>query len=295
MNSNPATSIREWFDQQVAQIPAHRTIEIDGRHIHVRTWDSPREAHIVLVHGGAANGAWWDPIAPSLRHLGHVHALDLGGQGLSDWATDYSLDSWGHEVAEFVNDVAVADTPVVLIGHSRGGFVSLIASARTSVPPRGLILIESAFNVDPPPAKDVSHSPRAPRSPLTRAELVSRFRPLPHDIPSLDFVLQHVAEQAVVERDGRWQWQLDKSFLGRVPAMRLEEAKSTDVPLVQIRGNHGLLDAHTAESARQVIQPDSPIEIIEQAGHHILLQKPRELAQRLAAHTAAFLSIDDGR
>lgn len=292
MHQNTTTSSREWFDQQVAQVPTHWDVTIDGRSLHIRTWDSNEAAHIVLVHGGAANGAWWDPIAPSLRHLGQVHAIDLSGQGLSDWTTDYSLDSWGHEVAEFVGEVATPETPVVLIGHSRGGFVALIASGMTSAPVDGLILIESAFNVDPPPAKVAPPRPPTPRPPLSREELVSRFRPFPHDIPSLDFVLQHVAEQAVVERDGRWQWQLDKSFLGRVRAMRLDEAKPTEVPFLQIRGDQGLLDSKTAEAARQIIQPSSPIEVIDEAGHHILLQKPRELAERLVAHTAGFLGAD---
>jgi len=266
------TTTPAWFREQIALAPTHHQVTVDGRSIRYRSWGSPRQAQIVLVHGGAANGAWWDHIAPSLLRFGQVHAIDLSGQGQSDWASEYTLEGWAREVTALTNQVGQRGEPTFLIGHSRGGFV----------------LIESAFDVDPPaqPARQASRSQRGALP--TREEMVARFRPHPRDVPALDYLLKHIAEQSVVESSGRWQWQFDRGFLGRVKAMRTEEIRSTSVNVLQIRGSHGLLSATTA-----ALRTDSQIVVVEGAGHHIMLQKPRELATLLCETIASWMLPDD--
>jgi pimeloyl-ACP methyl ester carboxylesterase len=287
------TTTPAWFREQIALAPTHHQVTVDGRSIRYRSWGSPRQAQIVLVHGGAANGAWWDHIAPSLLRFGQVHAIDLSGQGQSDWASEYTLEGWAREVTALTNQVGQRGEPTFLIGHSRGGFVALLANAETTASVGGLVLIESAFDVDPPaqPARQASRSQRGALP--TREEMVARFRPHPRDVPALDYLLKHIAEQSVVESSGRWQWQFDRGFLGRVKAMRTEEIRSTSVNVLQIRGSHGLLSATTAEAARAALRTDSQIVVVEGAGHHIMLQKPRELATLLCETIASWMLPDD--
>jgi pimeloyl-ACP methyl ester carboxylesterase len=76
----------------------------------------------VLVHG-AWMGAWvWDDVAATLRARGEtVVALDLPAHGASTAAlSDATLDNY---VAAVAAEVDAAAGPVVLVGHSMGGFV----------------------------------------------------------------------------------------------------------------------------------------------------------------------------
>jgi hypothetical protein len=51
------TTTRAWFREQIAVVPSHHDVVLNGTSIHYRSWGSG-EAQIVLVHGGAANSAW---------------------------------------------------------------------------------------------------------------------------------------------------------------------------------------------------------------------------------------------
>jgi pimeloyl-ACP methyl ester carboxylesterase len=79
-------------------------------------------ANFVLIHGAWHGGWCWEYVTPLLQAAGHrVFAPDLPGMG-SDTTprTTITLDSWARWLAEYVRRI---DEPVVLVGHSRGGFV----------------------------------------------------------------------------------------------------------------------------------------------------------------------------
>lgn len=108
-------------------------------------------AHVLLVHG-AWHGAWcWEEkLAPWLRAQGHrVQALDLPGHGRSGPARlpAIPIRAYVDKVAECVSASRV---PVIVAGHSMGGFVVQKLMERrparlagvalfASVPPSGVI------------------------------------------------------------------------------------------------------------------------------------------------------------
>ena len=79
-------------------------------------------ATFVLVHGAWHGGWCWEKLTPLLEQAGHtVVAKDLPGMGQD--RTPFSNDvlaQWADAVAA---DVAAATSPVILVGHSRGGLV----------------------------------------------------------------------------------------------------------------------------------------------------------------------------
>jgi len=79
-------------------------------------------ATFVLVHG-AWHGAWcWEKLTPLLEQAGHtVVAKDLPGVGQD--RTPFSNDVLAQWVDAVAADVAAATSPVILVGHSRGGLV----------------------------------------------------------------------------------------------------------------------------------------------------------------------------
>jgi pimeloyl-ACP methyl ester carboxylesterase len=90
-------------------------------------------ATFILIHGAWHGGWCWERLTPLLTAAGHqVLAPDLPGMGADtrELGSD-PLCEW----ADFVADLASeAETPVILVGHSRGGLV--ISEAAERVPER---------------------------------------------------------------------------------------------------------------------------------------------------------------
>jgi pimeloyl-ACP methyl ester carboxylesterase len=111
---------------------------------------------LVLVHGLGGSHLNWDLVAPRLAANGHVLALDLPGFGLS--APSRRAASVGRNVAVLEAFVRTRTRPpVVLIGNSMGGLVSILLAARAPELVRGLVLLSPAL---PAPSR-VLRSPAA--------------------------------------------------------------------------------------------------------------------------------------
>ena len=94
---------------------------------------------VLLIHGFGANTNHWRFNQPVLAELAPTYAIDLLGFGRSDQprarlkqeapdhtAVHYDFDLWGQQVADFCREVI--NKPVVLVGNSIGGVVSLRAA-----------------------------------------------------------------------------------------------------------------------------------------------------------------------
>ena len=95
---------------------------------------------IVMVHGAFCGGWVFEAFAAPFMAAGHrVIAPDLPGHGAHERAgaaAGLSMRDYASEVAGLV---ATLEAPPVLIGHSLGGLVALLAAAQT--PAAGLILL----------------------------------------------------------------------------------------------------------------------------------------------------------
>jgi pimeloyl-ACP methyl ester carboxylesterase len=117
--------------------------------LHYVDWGNESAPTAVLVHGGRDHARNWDWVARDLRHEWHVIAPDLRGHGDSAWAIGGM-----YAVADFVLDLAnlidgLGPEPVVLIGHSLGGAISLMYTGVYPERVRRLVAIEG---LGPPPA-----------------------------------------------------------------------------------------------------------------------------------------------
>jgi pimeloyl-ACP methyl ester carboxylesterase len=120
-----------------------RTIDLDGPVHYVDFGGNEAGPTIVLVHGLGGSHLNWDLFAPLLTPHARVLALDLPGFGLSEP---------GHRLATVHNNVAVLDrfirevagAPVVLVGNSMGGMISILQSSREPDTVRGLVLLDPA-------------------------------------------------------------------------------------------------------------------------------------------------------
>jgi len=80
------------------------------------------DAPLLLVHGTAGSVSWWEPVLHALAEHHHVIRVDLPGHGQSAPAPSYGVAAQAGRVAAVLRNVG-AD-PVVVVGHSSGGYVA---------------------------------------------------------------------------------------------------------------------------------------------------------------------------
>ncbi|MHA3838243.1 alpha/beta fold hydrolase [Terrabacter sp. AAH1] len=100
-------------------------------------------AHLVLVHGSRLSSAQWAPQLPLLRgHVG-LTLVDLPGHGAR---TDeiFTMHRCVEVIGEAVDSAAAHGDPVVLVGHSLGGFAAMAYAAARPDTLAGLVLAGSS-------------------------------------------------------------------------------------------------------------------------------------------------------
>ena len=101
---------------------------------------------VMLIHGLASSYRVWDRVVPLIESLAHVYAAELDPSG--------SIERDADAVS------ALIDTPMLLVGHSRGGLVATAIAERQPELVRRQILICPSWSV-------VSRT--AARGPIERA------------------------------------------------------------------------------------------------------------------------------
>lgn len=118
----------------------------DGVPIHYETQGSGEPA-LVLVHGWAIDGRYWDQQVPVFAQAHRVVTLDLAGHGRSGRGRkDWTVAAFAQDVRAVVE--ALALKKVVLVGHSMSG--NVILEVAKAIPDRvvGLIPIDTLLDVD---------------------------------------------------------------------------------------------------------------------------------------------------
>ena len=108
--------------------------------------DSPDGTPIVFVHGLGGSHLNWCLIGPKLADGRRAVALDLHGFGLTPGSRATATVQRNTRLLDrFVREVT--GTPVILVGNSMGGLVSLLHTASAPDTVEGLVLIDPALPV----------------------------------------------------------------------------------------------------------------------------------------------------
>jgi pimeloyl-ACP methyl ester carboxylesterase len=120
-----------------------RTVDLGGP-VHYVDFGGPDDGPtVVLVHGLGGSHLNWDLLAPLLRPHARLLALDLPGFGRSEPGDRRTTVHDNVMVLDrFLTEVA--GTPVVLVGNSMGGMISILETARSPEKVSGLVLIDAA-------------------------------------------------------------------------------------------------------------------------------------------------------
>jgi pimeloyl-ACP methyl ester carboxylesterase len=123
--------------------PPSRFVDLDGP-VHYVEWGGPAGRTFVLVHGLGGSLLSWLAVAPGLARHGRVLALDLPGFGRTERNGRRSrVSDLRATVSSFVDEVVGG--PVVLVGNSMGGGISMLEAALEPEAVQALVLSNSVF------------------------------------------------------------------------------------------------------------------------------------------------------
>jgi pimeloyl-ACP methyl ester carboxylesterase len=123
--------------------------DIDGpvHWIEFAPGNSPDGTPVVFVHGLGGSHLNWCLVGPGLADGRRAVALDLHGFGLTPGnRTTATVQRNTRLLDRFVREVT--GTPVILVGNSMGGLISILQTGAAPETVRGLVLIDPAL---PPP------------------------------------------------------------------------------------------------------------------------------------------------
>jgi lipase len=129
---------------------------VDGGRLYSGEWNPSGGTTVVAVHGITANHRTFAVLAEALpRH--RLLAPDLRGRGASHMLPGpWGIDRHAEDVAGLIT--AYAQGPVVLVGHSMGGFVAAALVRRFPDLVSGLVLVDGGLPFPPFTGIDVDQA-----------------------------------------------------------------------------------------------------------------------------------------
>lgn len=275
-----------WFLTALEEPGEAREVTVAGARIEYRAWGPVGAPVVVLIHGGAAHGGWWDHVAPLLAANRRIAALDLSGHGSSASRESYDFRTWADE-AVAVAEAEGSDRPFV-VGHSMGGVVALTAAFRHADRLAGSVVIDLPdWVVEGRVPPSLEELPRR-RHHATREQAEDRFRARPSDPNRLSFVERHVAERSVHETDAGWTWRFDHAVTthGSFPDDLWGAPRS---PMVLVLAERSLLTTANVDDLLGRLDGVDAVTIVA-SGHHIMLDQPLALVACLEGVLAGWSS-----
>lgn len=271
-----------WFDRALAAPFDERRVDVENCSIRYLRWGEPGRPGIVLVHGGAANAHWWSHIAPLFPEY-CVAALDLSGHGGSGRRDTYPRETWAREVLAVADDAGIEGPPIV-IGHSMGGFVTIMTAAEYGERIAGAVILDSPVR-RPSEEERVGLAGKAFRAPKVYASVeaaLARYRTVPDQPSSLPYVMDHVARHSLREVDGGFTWSFDPAIFQRVtPRASAEQLPRVKSRVALFRAEYGLVTPDIGAEMYELLGRVAPVIEIPEAYHHIMLDQPLSLVTGL--------------
>ena len=274
---------------------ASRTIDLDG-YTHYLDLGGPDEVPaLVCVHGLGGSHVNWTAVAPALAERQHVYVPDLAGHGLTfpdHRRTD--VDSNQRLLDKFLQKVA--GPPVVLMGNSMGGMISILQAARHPETVSGLVLVDPAVpgplqRLDstvtrnfvgyalPGVANAMLARRRQRLSPAQQVQEVLNLCCVDTDRVPRDLVDRQVAV-AARRRSVRG---IDAAFLDSARSVLrhlvrreqlLAAMRSIDVPVLLLQGDRDRLVSVEAARMAAIANPHWELRIAEGVGHVPQMEAP---------------------
>ena len=254
-------------------------VEIDGLRLHIQDYGTLGKPPMLCVHGGGANGHWYDFVAHGFNADYHVRAVDLRGHGDSDWddsnPPNYNYTRHAADIHELTEKLDLHD--FVMVGHSMGGMVSAVYTATYPGRVRALIVVDSNLVMSPERiAGFQSVADRPAREYTTQEEFIANYRVRPGASTAPPTALRHIAYHSGRRfDDGLWRHKVDRrTYADRELFDSFALWDRIRIPALLMKG--GCSVRMTPESMAEVQSraPQVTTTVVPDADHHITLDNP---------------------
>ena len=280
------TAAPKWFTDAMAVPLQRRSLTVDDCTLNYFVWGDPTKPPVVLVHGGAAHAMWWSALAPQLALHYYVVVPDLSGHGDSGRRDLYPLEGWADEVMAVAQHAGCAGLPV-LVGHSMGGLVSIVAAAVYGHRLAGAVIVDSPVR-RPDPESNEATGGSAFRDPKTYPDLdtaIAHFHLIPEQPCENVYLVQHIARHSLHQTAAGWTWKFDPRVFLRFPPKTLHDYLArVRCRVALLRGElSAIVPPETAEYMVELLHRNAPLVEIPQAYHHLILDQPLAFIAALRA------------
>lgn len=284
MNLEPTPSTSQFVD--VDNLSFHY---LDFGDTRLAPGKDPRMTMLCL-HGGAAQAHWFDFVVGPFLDNYRVLSLDLRGHGDSDWGPPdkYSYPDFARDVGGFIQKLGIG--PVLLVGHSMGGMVSIVTAAEFPDEVGKLVVVDSMMQMSEERAAELrSIGTGKGKGFDSREGYVAGFKIRPAAVAALPEVTRHMAAYSCRQfEDGLWRNKFDRNVYARRHPVdgytywaKVWDAKT---PALVVAG--GDSDRITPEVRAKLLaaHPQVTVITVEKAGHHVMLDNPVGYVEALGAY-----------
>ncbi len=279
-----------WLERALAVPSETGSVEVAGANIVYETWGEIGNPGIVLIHGSNAHLEWWRFTAPFLADNFRVAALDLSGNGDSDWRERYTSELLAEEVWQVCQAAELGDKPFV-VGHSFGGWVALETGKYHDAELGGILFMDFTTA---PPEEYLEWGLRAEREGVDpgrklrvyeeKEAALKRFRFIPEQPGVHPAVLKHLAEYGLKEVDGGWTWKFDPALFDHI-----EMGAAQRDTFTQLTTNRALMlgeksedeGAFYAEHMLAITDGLLPTITVPGTYHHLMFDQPVAVAMSM--------------
>lgn len=284
MIPDPSQPAPEWFWPAVETESSVFNVSVADCDVHYRTWGEASKPGLLLAHGMNAHSRWWDFIAPHFMSDYYIVALDFTGMGDSDFRYDYTPAMFADEIAAVIEDSGMGSG--ALVGHSFGGFISVIAANRHRDKITKLILLDSAINPPKEPKEPEEHTIMGGGGIFPDAKTArARFRLQPPQPCNNQYLIDYIARHSIMRVDAGWTWKFDEDLRDLLVSARPERAyekhiqnfKDISQPLGLIYGaESNYFDDKTLPYMQSLRDKAFPAIAIKNALHHLFVDQPMD-------------------
>ena len=144
------------MDSAVSNSYRSLSVAVPGGRLKGGEWNPSGATTVVALHGITANHRTFALLAEALPQH-RLLAPDLRGRGASRTLPGpWGIDRHAEDITELIT--ASADGPVVLVGHSMGGFVAAALARRSPDLVSNLLLVDGGLPFPPPEGIDIDQA-----------------------------------------------------------------------------------------------------------------------------------------
>lgn len=226
---------------------------------------------LVFIHGAGGTHLHWSPTLRRMQGV-EVFGIDLPGHGGSEGEPQKSIDGYARRVVEWMDVLGLEQ--IVLAGHSMGGAIALTISLMHPDRVAGMVLVGSGARLRVHP--QILSLTAGEESFQQASELITAWAFSDRsDDRMKELALARLAEVPahVVHAD----------FLACDNFDIMDRLGGIDVPTLVFCGTQDQLTPVKFSRYLADHLPDSRLELIQGAGHMVMLEKPEAMLEPLRA------------